>query len=199
MPSSANVDMDQGTLHWDVRYCTHVGYPVSRLLQSTVSSVDQSNQPLASGKINSWTMAREADLAARLDAALAAVVPLRQYPQTVLVVQLTILQDDGSVLPACIAAASLALADATVELLHLVTAGTVAKLPDQGLVVDPTLDEMQYSEALVTIATAGKDVTLWAQAGRLTADETSQAMDLCRQGCRTIHKFLREHLINRKR
>eukprot|EP00537_Pseudo-nitzschia_pungens_P018801 CAMPEP_0172409780 /NCGR_PEP_ID=MMETSP1061-20121228/76543_1 /TAXON_ID=37318 /ORGANISM="Pseudo-nitzschia pungens, Strain cf. pungens" /LENGTH=357 /DNA_ID=CAMNT_0013145945 /DNA_START=143 /DNA_END=1216 /DNA_ORIENTATION=- len=37
-----------------------------------------------------------------------------------------------------------------------------------------------------------KEVTLWSQSGRLSAEAASRAMELCRDGCRTMHGFLRE-------
>lgn len=199
IPSGVSINMDQGVLHWDVRYAAHVGIPVSSLLTASVSSVDQSDPYISMGKVNSWISARETDLAARLSSAMEAAIPLKQYPKTVLVVQITILQDDGSVLPACISAASLALADAVVEMYDLVTACTVARVQEE-LLVDPTTEEMQQADALVTIAQLPnwKEVTLWEQSGRLTPEQTNQAMDLCRQGSHTLHKFLREHLVDRK-
>ena len=41
-----------------------------------------------------------------------------------------------------------------------------------------------------------KEVTLWSQSGRLSSDMASHAMELCRDGCRTMHKFMRESWIS---
>jgi ribonuclease PH len=196
LPPSLQLNMEEGVMHFEVKYAPHIAFPTATLLASTVSSMDQSNQLLSTGKINSWTIARETDLASNLSDALSASVPLRQYPKCALLVKITVLQDDGSILPACITAATLALADASVEMYDVVAASTVA-VCDGLLVADPTLREVSAADAVMTLAILPnwKESTLWQQSGRLNPQRANEAMELCRNGCRTMHRFLREHLI----
>lgn len=196
VPSFLELSMEEGTLHCEVKYAAHSGYPTSNLIASSVSTMDHSGSQFSSGRINSWTIARETDLASRLSSALAAAVPLKQYPKCALVLKLTILQDDGCVLPACITAASLALADASVEVYDQVTCGTVAVVNGK-LLADPDLAETTAADAVMTLALLPnwKEVTLWEQSGRMTPKLANESMELCRDACRTMHRFMREHLI----
>jgi len=215
VPSFLELNMEEGTLHCEVKYAAHTGFPTANLIASSVSTVDNSSSQFSSGKINSWTITRETDLSSHISSALAAAVPLKQYPKCALILKLTVLQDDGCVLTACITAASLALADAGIEIFDLVTCGSVAVVPAasgdgdstvssggqaQILLADPDLAEITASDALMTIAVLPnwKEVALWEQSGRLTAAQANQAMELCRDACRTMHRFMREHLIEQQ-
>jgi exosome complex component MTR3 len=161
---------------------------------NTATTLD--SQHASMGRINSDTMTLEADLSSNLHAALLPSVPLKQFPKCLLTVNVTILQDDGSALSACIVAASLALADANVELYDLVSSCAVAVLGSQ-IVADPTEDELAAANASVVLAIlpSWKDVTLWQQSGKLSGDQAAQAVDLCRDGCRTLQRFMRQTLV----
>lgn len=191
LPSSLQLSMDDGTLFCEVKYAPHFAFSAVHLTANSVSAVDQQ------GKLPSM-FRHESDLSSKLSAAIAAVVPLGQYPKHAIVVQITILQDDGGVLPVCVTAASLALVDAAVEILDTVTCCSTAVL-DGKLLADPNLDEEQAADALVTLAVLPnwKEVTLWEQSGRLSASNTNEAIERCRDGCRTLHKFVREHFAAR--
>lgn len=214
LPSSVPLSMDEGTLYYEVKYLPHVGYPTSTMVASSVSYIDQSSL-FSYGRIHSQIMTRETDLSSRLLSALTAAVPLQQYPKCALVVRVTILQDDGSVLPVCVTAASLALANARVEMYDLVTCCSVAVVRnnDDGgdndkqsaqqhqLLADPDLEEERRADALVTLAILPnwKEVTLWEQSGKLSPAVANQAMDLCRDGCRTMQRFTRDHLLEQNK
>ena len=195
IPSSVQLSMETGTLYLPVKYLPHVGYPTSDLVASMVTSVDQPH--VSAGKINSWAVSRETDLSSRLFSALSAAVPLKQYPKCAIIVQTTVLQDDGSALPACIAAATLALTNASVEIFDLVSSCSVAVAEDGTLLADPDLQEERDANALVTLAVLPnwKEVSLWEQSGQLSPEQANRAIDLCRDGCRTMHRFLRDHLL----
>ncbi|KAG7372705.1 3' exoribonuclease family, domain containing protein [Nitzschia inconspicua] len=160
------------------------------------------------------------------------------YPKCTIVVKVTILQDSGSSLSASITAATLALVDARVELLDLVTSCTVAVMvtptttttnttntvsssnnmartdtnddnyendddtneePLAYYLVDPVEEETLKAQAYICLAMTPnhKEVTLWSQSGRLSASNASQAINLCREGCRTYHKLVREVWISK--
>ena len=210
--------MDEGTFHCEVKYASATAYPTSTLLSSTVSALDASSSSM--NRFTSWLMTRETELASAVTTALAAAVPLTEYPKACLLVQCTILQDDGSILPACILAATVALCRARVNVIDTVTACSVAvvEVPEQrddkkknkkeahlSYWADPTLDESLAATAVVTVGmmNATKQVSLWEQqqgaaaaATLLSSEATNRAMDLCRDGCRTLHRFVREHLLD---
>jgi exosome complex component MTR3 len=197
VPSSVQLSMDEGTLYCEVKYLAHMGYPTSTLLASSVSSVEPQQAQFTGSRVNSWTISRETDLSCRLLTALAAAVPLKQYPKCALVVRATVLQDDGSALAACIAAASIALTNASVQVFDLVSCCSVAVQGDGTLLADPDLQEELEADAVVTLAVLPnwKEVSLWEQSGNLSPEQANRAIDLSRDGCRTMHRFLRDHLL----
>lgn len=197
-----NLQMDRGILHVECKYASQMSYPTSTLLASSVQNADQGaqNNIMSAGKMNSWLMTRETELSSRLHTALSAAVCLEPFAKTCILVQLTILQDDGSVLPACVLASTVSLCLARVFLVDTVSACRVAIQGDGSLWADPTLQEeiAPNAKAVVTLGLLpnSKQVTLWEQSGQaLSADETNKAMDLCRDGCRTMQRFVREYLI----
>jgi ribonuclease PH len=152
---------------------------------------------VSQGKLKSETMQIEWDLAQELATALLPVVNLETFPKCAVDIQVTILQDDGSVLTTCICGSTIALIDANIEIKDMVTSCTVAAICDNDDVVflaDPTQEEMTRASAIICLAMTPnhKEVTLWRQSGRLTSDMANQAVELCRSGCRTMHKFMRE-------
>jgi exosome complex component MTR3 len=203
---------DSGLLECKVQYAPHIGIDPSVQRSQALLPLD-SNAMFSTGKLHSETMGREASLSAQLHSALVSVLQLQTLSKCALMVHATILQDDGSVLSTCITAASLALGDARVEMIDLVTSCTVAVLEDDDnnkeqtamevddeesaepiFLADPTEAERLRASAVICLAMTPnmKEVTLWSQSGRLDATHASQAIDICRNGCRTMHKFMRE-------
>lgn len=197
LPSSVPLNMDEGTLYCEVNYLPHASYPAARILAASATPLDQSHQQFSAARISTHRYSRESDLSARLLSALQAAVPLQQYPKCCIRVLVTVLQDDGSVLSACLAAASVALTHASVELYDVVTACQVAVREDGVLLADPDLEEEETAEAVVTLALLPnwKEVSLLEQSGVMSMAQTNQAIDLCRDGCRTMHRFVRDHLL----
>ncbi|KAL3936281.1 MAG: hypothetical protein SGARI_002623 [Bacillariaceae sp.] len=208
---------DAGSLLCLVKYAPHMGVDQVHQRAQAVSPID--NTTLSMGKLNQEIVIQESGLSHQLTSSLRPVIPLEKYPKCTIVVKVTILQDNGSALSAAITASTLALVDARVELYDLVTSCTVAVVVEAqgdgnsnnmdgddndidenlGYLVDPTQEEASKAQAIICLAMTPnqKEVTLWSQSGRLSADMASQAMNLCRDGCRTYHKFLRELAISR--
>jgi exosome complex component MTR3 len=220
--NSSAADDGGGTLVAVLRFAPHIGVDEIAQRAKAVSALDYT--PLTSaGKIHQETSLNESGLSTLLTAALTDVVPLHDFPKTMLVVKVTVLQDDGSCLSAAITAATLALVDAKVEMYDLVTSCTVAVIrppiiqptktamnyhdtcddddDDTNLLylADPTYDEADQSQAVICLAMTPnhKDVTLWSQSGRLSSSMANQAMELCRDGCRTFHKLMREAITSK--
>jgi ribonuclease PH len=143
---------DGGILYVDVTYLPHVGYPYRRtaMIETTSTSTSTTNNnnnnsstdhgtfvPTSRnfmGHTSAYISGREYELSSQVLTALCASVPLdsiQRYNKTAIVVKIIIFQDDGSILPACIMSASIALVDATIELYDIVTACTVAVIKKQ--------------------------------------------------------------------
>jgi ribonuclease PH len=233
VPSSMLLSLDRGTIHVDVSYMAHSSYPMRHI------PMTQTMDATSTGK---FIQDREYDLSARITTALSSAIPMMQYPKCAFLLQFTILYDDGSVLPVCISAATLALINANIELYDVVTSCTVAivsippsiitttqrtTVSDQHdmeldhpndtttkengihvlLLADPTLDELSIADSIITIATMPnweEQITLWEQQSlvaplssnrsTITNRTTDNAIELCLDGCRTMHQFIRQHV-----
>ncbi len=173
---------------------------------------NSSTPTISDGKLRQELLVRESDLSKNLTASLLPVMILDRYPKCTIVISVTALQDDGSCLSAAITAASMALVDAKVEIRDMVTSCTVAVTEhlsmedeengsdgddddgdDYTCLADPTqLESTNCALICLAMTPNHKEVTLWSQSGRLSSEMASQAMELCRDGCRTMHKFMRE-------
>ncbi|KAL7525765.1 hypothetical protein ACHAXR_001149 [Thalassiosira sp. AJA248-18] len=158
----------------------------------------------------------ETYLSHRLQEALSPAVILDGLGNKMCIeVFVEVLQSDGGVFNAAVAGASLALADAGVGLRDVVCAGSAAvvKIEDTATkkedddkkknnkvsyhaIADPTEDEILRASGVVTIAMMPnwREVTVWDQFGKMSLEASSQAMELSRDGCATMQKFLKNCL-----
>lgn len=195
------VEGSSSSLQCQVQFAKHMGKNAILQRLHMVSPLDLSTtagEAYSIGKMQNAISQLETDLAQELTIALQPVLQSK-LSKCAILVNLTVLQDDGSVLSTCIGAATLALMDAQVEMTDLVTSCTVAVVSgeeeeDAIFWADPTQEETMQAQAVIVLAMTPnhKEVTLWRQSGRLTSDMANQAIELCRSGCRTMHKFMRE-------
>jgi ribonuclease PH len=180
-----NADTDDPTLDQGVLICT------VRIAPQASTAVLQSD-----AHHRTTIQKQQTDASSRLSRALAGMIPLEHYENCAIHVQVCVWCDDGGVLPASVAAATLALATAGVELCGMV-ACCQAALVSGTIVADPTLEELKRADAIMTLAVMQDQISLWEQSGRLKAESANEVMELCRDGCRTMHRFVREHLITK--
>ena len=125
------------------------------------------------------------EISSRLHDAISIAIPLELLRKSVLDVYVLLLQSDGSILPASIMAASLALSDAGVELFELVSACSVAVISARvstaednkcrnnqyHILTDPTKEEILRSESVITVAILPnwKEVAFWDASSSSTA------------------------------
>merc|ERR1711957_1088818 len=149
----------------------------------------------------------ETYLSRRLMEALTPAVKLEGLGNKMCIeIFITVLQSDGCVLNAAVAGASLALSDAGVGMRDLVCASSAAimKVEDAEqkvsyrAIADPTEEEVLQALGLVTIAMMPnwREVTVLDQFGKMPLDGSSEAMDLARDGCVTLHRLLKNCLVN---
>jgi exosome complex component MTR3 len=79
-------------------------------------------------------VAQETELSLKLHDALAPSLPMHLFMKNVVDVFVLVLQDDGAVFPACLMAASLALADSGVEVYDLVSSFSIAVVSRDNIV-----------------------------------------------------------------
>jgi len=149
----------------------------------------------------------ETYLSRRLMEALTPAVKLEGLGNKMCIeIYITVFQSDGCVLNAAVAGASLALSDAGVGMRDLVCASSAAimKVEDAEqkvsyrAIADPTEEEVLQALGLVTIAMMPnwREVTVLDQFGKMPLDGSSEAMDLARDGCVTLHRLLKNCLVN---
>ncbi|KAI0562362.1 exosome component 6 Mtr3 [Gracilaria domingensis] len=108
-PSSSNYTI-HGTIHCDVRWAQFSGRQAASNRQGEIVSEE------------------EREFSTSLQRTLAAVVRLENYPKSRIDVSAFVLEDSGGGFAAVITAASLALADAGVEMTDVVAGSTVAMM-----------------------------------------------------------------------
>lgn len=203
----------QGILNAEVRYAPQFGIrPESKVLTSmtNLDGFTLSTPSIASPE--------EVELSSRLQDAISASIPLDLLVKSVVDIFVMVLQNDGSTFPATVMAASLALADAGIELFDMCSSCSVAVIPksipqknltassnnrENGqdsyyLLTDPDEEEILAADGIITLAILPnwKEVTFWDQTGRLPPNVASVAAELCRDGCNTMHKFMRKSLVS---
>jgi exosome complex component MTR3 len=172
------------------------------VMATHVPSIDETQ-----ARVNQNNVAEEVHLASCLHQAIVPSIATTNLNMGI-GIHVTVLQSDGNVLAASIVAASLALADANIELYNLVSACrvVVVAIPDRTsdliVLADPTEQEELESKAQITLAVMGPSsqqqqqvVTYWDQTGRISPEMATKALELCQDGCATLHKFQRTCLV----
>ena len=126
--------------------------------------------------------------------ALAPVVDLEGFPNTVIDVQVYIIQADAGTRTAGINAASLALAHAGIPMRNLVCSVAVGK-QDKQLIVDLTKEEEDFEEgegatdfAVAKIANSN-EYTLLQLDGKIQPDKVKEVLKMADSACEKIYKI----------
>ena len=131
--------------------------------------------------------------------ALVPVLDLREFPNTVIDVQIYILQADAGTRTAGINAASLALAHAGIPMRDLICSVAVGKL-DKNLVVDLTKEEEDFEEgegatdfAMAKIANSD-EFTLMQLDGKIQPEVINEVTKLATEACKQIYEVQKKAL-----
>jgi len=149
----------------------------------------------------------ERAMAAAITQALEPAVQLDKFPKAVVEVVIFVMEAGGGELAAAITAASMALADAGVEMHDLVAACSVARCGNQ-LLLDPTSPEATSADAsaLVALMPAHTKVTQLSLTGTwdgATGQGEGQgaswrhALELAMGGCVQLNATMREVLLEK--
>jgi exosome complex component RRP41 len=128
--------------------------------------------------------------------ALASVVMLERFPNTVIDVFIEILQADAGTRCVGLTAASLALADAGIPMKDLVSACSAGKVDGQ-VVVDLMKEEDNFGECDLPMALIPKkgEIVLLQMDGKLSRDEFKEAYKLAYDGCMKVYDLQRKTLM----
>jgi len=141
---------------------------------------------------------REIEISKVIREALESALMLEDYPRTAIDVYLEVLQSDGGSRGAGITAASLAIADAGINMRDLVCACAAGKVEGQ-VVLDLNDVEDKEGEADMPLAIMPNlnQVTLLQMDGILAPDEFKKAFTMAVEGCRQIYQAQRTALIEK--
>jgi len=124
--------------------------------------------------------------------ALLPVLNLDKYLNTVVDVFVELIQTDAGTRCAGIVAASMALADAGLEMKELISAISVGKVGDK-IVVDLSKEEEDYKDGATDIPIAvtsnSNEITLLQLDGEITKQELMKAIEMGKKTCQEIHKL----------
>ncbi|KAJ3106859.1 hypothetical protein HDU96_008071 [Phlyctochytrium bullatum] len=150
--------------------------------------------------------AQESEYALLLKQALAPAVRLELYPKSEIDVFVYIIEADGALpaLASAICCASLALADAGVEMYDTVAAcsagffeGKSKNIEERAFALDCTKEEEshQIGSLMLAYMPSLKEITHMIHTGEVGVTPITEAMDLCVDGCTKIHEALRQILV----
>ncbi len=131
--------------------------------------------------------------------ALLPAVDIKEFPNTVIDVQIYILQADASTRTAGINAASMALAHAGIPMKDLVCSVAVGK-NDKELIVDVTKEEEDYHEGegatdFATAKLANSDqLTLLQMDGKIQPELVGKALEMAKKACEEIYEVQKKAL-----
>jgi len=141
---------------------------------------------------------REIEISKVMREALEPALMLEDYPRTAIDVFVEVLQSDGGSRCAGISAASVALADAGINMKDLVSACAAGKVAGQVVLdVDDTEDKEGQADLPIAIMPSTNQVTLLQLDGQLNEEEFNKAFGWALDGCRKVYQLQREALIGR--
>ena len=153
-------------------------------------SVDERKNPAPSR--------REIEISKVIREAIQPAVILEDYPRTAIQIYVEVLQSDGGSRVAGITAASLAMADAGLNMRDLVVGCAVGKV-DGKVVLDlnDTEDKEGDGDMPMAMMPNLNEVTLLQLDGLFTMDEFKQALELAQVGAKKVYALQREALLRR--
>jgi exosome complex component MTR3 len=139
---------------------------------------------------------QERELGATLSRVLSAGVRLESYPKSKIEVVVFVLEDDGSALAGAVTAASMALADAGIEMYDLMSGCNAASI-DGKVVLDPCSEEESLADSTVFVACMPSLglITNIIQTGEMELATLAEAVKVCSDGADRITELVRSSLI----
>ena len=139
---------------------------------------------------------RTAEMQHTLSTAFATTLLTHLYPHSTITLTLHILSQDGSLLSACLNAATVALIDAGIPMtdyISSVTVATTAAYADKEEDADPVLDVNALEEVelpFLTLATTGEKVVVLVMETRVQVGRLEAMIAVGLDGCREVRGIL---------
>ena len=141
---------------------------------------------------------RSREISMVMEKALIPVLDLKDYPNSVVDIFVDLPQTDAGTRCAAICAASMALADAGLQMKDLVSAVAIGKIEDK-LVVDLTYEEDSYDAGpgtdlpVAMLPSSGK-ITLLQMDGEVSAQDLKKMLELASKACKQIFEVQKKAL-----
>jgi len=141
---------------------------------------------------------RSKEISMVMEKALAPVVDLKDYPNAVVDVFVELPQTDAGSRCAAICAASIALADAGIQMKDLVPAVAVGMVDDK-ILVDLDYDEESYekgpvADIPVAILPSTNEISLLQMDGEISKEQLMQALEKGKIACQQIYEIQKKAL-----
>lgn len=127
--------------------------------------------------------------------ALEVSLMLEKLPKSVIDIYIIVLESDGGILNSCITCASLALADAGIEMFDLVPSVSIG-INNNVILLDCVEQEEDNNECTITVAfmPSFNEITQLFEFGHVDYDLLQQATDLCIDSCAKIYQIMKKAL-----
>lgn len=141
---------------------------------------------------------RSREISMVMEKSLIPVLDLKDYPNSVVDIFVDLPQTDAGTRCAAICAASMALADAGLQMKDLVSAVALGKIEDK-IVVDLTYEEDAYDAGpgtdlpVAMLSNSGK-VTLLQMDGEVSKDDLRNMLELAKKACLQIYEIQKQAL-----
>ncbi|HXG06221.1 MAG TPA: exosome complex exonuclease Rrp41 [Nitrososphaera sp.] len=141
---------------------------------------------------------REVEISKVMREALEPAVMLEDYPRAAIDVFVEVLQSDGGSRCAGITAASVALADAGINMRDLVAACAAGKVDDRIVLdINDTEDKEGGADMPVAYMPSLEQVTLLQLDGKLTPNQFNECLDKAIGGCKAVYEIQKQALMQK--
>ncbi|XP_077145038.1 exosome complex component MTR3 [Ranitomeya variabilis] len=146
-------------------------------------------------RAGAWYSAAARPAALLLQESLEAAVRLERFPRAELALWALVLEDRGSALPAAVSCASLALADAGVEMYDLVVGAGLSRGEDELLLDPDDAEEGAGATMYLSLLPALHQVSGLLCSGEWEGDSPAAAVRMCMEGCQRLYPVLQQSLL----
>jgi exosome complex component RRP41 len=141
---------------------------------------------------------REVEISKVMREALEPALMLEDYPRAAIDVYVEVLQADGGSRCAGIAAASVALADAGINMCDIVAACAAGKVDDKIVLdINDTEDKEGGADMPVAYMPHLDQMTLLQLDGILTAEQFNECLDMAIKGCKMVYQIQKQALMHK--
>lgn len=139
---------------------------------------------------------RLSELSIILKRAFQQTIIKKKYSRTIIEISITVLQLDGSLLPACVNAATLALIDAGIEMYDYISAINVSLYDNLALLDTNSIEENDLSFLSIGIVGDCNKINILLMENKIPMDKLQKMIDLGIKGCHAIRELMDEAVRN---